>query len=155
MTRRNDLDLGAGEDGVFTGRLPLAERRRRRGWIVWLVVVILAGAGGAAWYFFRPDLRLPWTEESRRVRFDAGPVKVMRSRPGGGSREAEAIRTLRNHLVATPPPQARGLTSECLAVMSHGAREGAYVLSALDSCHGIRLGKWRVDVKTHAVVPAR
>jgi hypothetical protein len=155
VTRRNDLDLGADEDGVFTGRLPLAERRRRRGWIVWIVVVIVAGAAGGAWYVFRPEIRLPWTEETRKVSFDAGPVKVMRSRPGGGSREAEAIRALRNALIASPPPQAKGLTSECLAVMSHGARGGAYILSALDSCHGIRLGKWRVDAKTHAVTPAR
>jgi ribosomal protein L40E len=75
------------------------------------------------------------------------PVHVVKDRPGGNVSEAEAIRVLRRHLAQ------RGAKPECIAVISHGKKEGAYELTAVDSCQRTKLGTWRVERGGQAPLP--
>lgn len=79
----------------------------------------------------------------------AKPIHVVHDRPGGARSgagatitEPEAILRLRRSL---------GLTPDCIAILSHGFRDGGYDLTAVNRCDGTRLGRWRVDGKSGAV----
>lgn len=133
---------------LFDGRTPKKLRRRMWPWVP--LVVFLLAAGAAAWIWFRTETPIPYVR-SAPPRLDTGPTHVVRGRPGGDRRghgakitEAEAVRALRNMLIAQTPQ----LTSECLALLSHGYQDGGYVLSAFNRCDGTKLGKWRVDGRT-------
>jgi hypothetical protein len=70
--------------------------------------------------------------------------------PGAVTSQAEAIRLVRQHLIAT-----RGLKKECIVLLGNGFTSGAYLVTARDHCTATRLGKWRVDGKTGDVAAAR
>jgi hypothetical protein len=135
---------------LFDGKTPKKPRRRMWPWLP--LVALLLAAGAAAWIWFRTETPIPYVR-SAPPRLDTGPTHVIRDRPGTTRRgpgakitEAEAVRIVRNMLIAQTPQ----LTSECLAMMSHGYQKGGYVMSAFNRCDGTRLGKWRVDGKTGA-----
>lgn len=103
-------------------------------------------------FLYRDDVPIPHFLRSP-PKFDSGPVRVVGQRPGGSRRapgatlnEPEAIRTLREYLVAQ-----KEVKSECLAVAGRGFRDGAYLLDAVDSCRSAKLGRWRVDGRTGEV----
>jgi len=136
---------------VFDGRKPRRARKPSGLLFGFLVVAILVVAG--YWFFVN--------EGPAKTRADAeSPLpsaRVVKDRPGGSRRatgatitEAEAMRLLRRHLVAT-----RKIRNECLAVLSRGPARGGYTFSVANSCEDIRLGTWRVDGKTREVAPAR
>jgi hypothetical protein len=132
---------------VFDGRKP-RPRKPPSGVLFFLLVVTILGA--AAWWLMRERI------EPTQIAAPPPPlpsVKVVADRPGGARRadgaaisEAEAMRILRRHLVATT-----GLKDECLAVMSLVPHDGNYLFSAVDGCKGVRLGRWRVDAQTSAI----
>jgi hypothetical protein len=132
---------------VFDGRKPRGSRKPSGLLFGVLVVAILGGVG--YWFFMNHE-----REQARAQREPPLPsLRVVKDRPGGSRRapgatitEAEAIRLLRRHLVAT-----RKIRNECIAVLSQRARHGSYAFSVADSCENIRLGTWRVDGKTGAV----
>jgi len=109
---------------------PPAPPRRVLWPLIAVVALALAGAGG--WW---------WTQQQRKPRAPAKPlpVHVVRDRPGGNVKEAEAVRTLRRTLAA------RGIANECIAIISHGKHGDAYEMTAVNSCDHTRLGKWRVS----------
>ncbi|HUP45763.1 MAG TPA: hypothetical protein VM779_09650 [Thermoanaerobaculia bacterium] len=130
----------AGE--VFDGRLPRRPRRWRRvaGFLVIAAAVVVIGwlvvqrRGGPA------DLTEP------------PPVAVVSDRPGGSRRaagavinEAEAMRVLRRHFIAT------GIRGDCLVISSQGIDDGNYQLTAINRCEETRLGRWVVEGKSGAV----
>jgi hypothetical protein len=125
---------------VFDGRLP--GRRRKVFRYVVLVVLLIAAAG--AWYVLRDrDLSplLPQREEPKSVKKLAPPP------PAGPVRsDAEAVRAVRKYLVATT-----GVENDCIALISNGRKGGAWLLTAVNRCEKLRLGKWRVDAKTGVV----
>jgi hypothetical protein len=138
---------------VFDGRKPRPPRRPSGLLFFLLVVVIL---GGAAWWFVQER------QKQEAARLDTPPpplpsVRVVGDRPGGARRatgaaisEAEAIRVLRRHLVATLK-----ISNDCLGVLSALPRDGAYILTAINGCDHTRLGRWRVDGRTSAVTRAK
>lgn len=112
---------------VFDGKLPTA--KRSYGWLVVLLGVV-ALIAVAALFVRRPlATHLP-------VR-----APVAKNLPG----RAGAMLALRQHLVSDQVP------NECLAMMSKGMDDGAYVVAAVDRCRHRPLGEWKVDGKTHAV----
>ena len=134
---------------VFDGRKPRPPRRGPSGLLFFLLVSAILG--GAAWWFYQ--------EQARQAAARVAPppplpsVRVVTDRPGGARRatgaiisEAEAIRVLRRHLVATLK-----ISNDCLGVMSALPRDGAYILTAVNGCDHTRLGRWRVDGKTSAI----
>ena len=122
----------------------LARRLARAGFYLVLIAAIAYGA------------TLLWEWQRRRtmpVR-DTSPVRVVRQRPGGAvvPRDAtisqpEAVLLLRRHL-------SGDVKGECLAMSSQGYREQAYWFTAVDSCKGIRMGRWRVDANSRTVTRA-
>ena len=124
------------ECGVFAGdEPPRPQRVAGGGWRVGMVLVLLlalAGAGGWWW----------WTRYGQIPRPDTGPVRVVHDRPGGNVDEAEAALVLRHHL---------GMKADCLALISRGYSNSYYSFDAVDSCQRTRLGRWRVNAKTHSV----
>jgi len=106
----------------------------RRVWWPLIAVVALAAAGVGGWWW--------WSAQQQRKPHAPAkplPVHVVRDRPGGNVKEAEAVRTLRRTLAA------RGIANECIAIISHGKHGDAYELTAVNSCDHTRLGKWRVN----------
>lgn len=141
---------GTDAGDVFNGRMP----RRKSSVRAWLVVLLLIAAGAVGVFLYRDDIRIPRMFRTP-PRFDTGPVGVVRQRPGGSRRapgakltQPEAIRTLREYLVAR---EDLSIKSECLAVAARGFSNGAYILDAVDSCHATALGRWRVDGRTGEV----
>jgi hypothetical protein len=133
---------------VFDGKMPRPKSSSR----VWVAVLVVLVAAGVGVFLYRDDVRIPNFLRSS-PRFDSGPVRVVGQRPGGTHRapgaklnQPEAIRTLREYLVAH-----NDIKSECLAVAARGFHDGAYTLDAVDSCHGAKLGRWRVDGGTGEV----
>lgn len=133
---------------VFDGKMP----RRKSSIRVWVAVLVLIIAAAVGVFLDRDDVRIPNFLRSS-PRFDTGPVGVVGQRPGGTHRApgaklnlAEAIRTLREYLVAH-----NDIKSECLAVAARGFHDGAYTLDAIDRCHAAKLGRWRVDGGTGEV----
>ena len=139
---------GTDAGDVFDGRLPRTNSASR-GWLVALLLVAAAAVGA---FLYRDDIPIPRFLRSS-PKFDTGPVRVVGQRPGGSHRapgaklsQPEAIRTLREYLVAR-----KDIKSECLAVAARGFNDGAYTLDAVDSCHAAKLGRWRVDGRTGEV----
>ncbi len=138
---------------VFDGKLP---RKKPQNLFLLITLLVLAAAGAAAsWiYLHRPDIVQRYDPDPPPPRpTDTAPVRVVQDRPGGARRaagakisEPEAIRALRRHLT-----NAQGIAGQCIAVKSEGYRDGAYVLTAIDSCARTRLGRWRVDGRSGAV----
>lgn len=133
---------GTDAGDVFDGRMP-RKKSANRGWLVALLIA-LVGALGV--FLYRDDVPIPRFLRSS-PKFDSGPVRVVGQRPGGSHRgpgaklnQPEAVRTLREYLVAH-----KKVKSECLAVAARGFRDGAYTLDAIDSCRSTKLGRWRVD----------
>lgn len=130
---------------VFDGKVRRKREPRKSGGIA-SVLLLLIAAGGAYWW---------WTsrqQETPRVAPGAAeaPIRVVTDRPGGVRRaagaklnEAEAILTLRRKLAAQ-----HQLKNECIAVLSHGNDGRTYEMSAVDSCAGTKLGRWRVDARS-------
>ena len=129
------------ECGVFAGDEPprpgSVERRAGGGrrW-VWVVVALIAAGAGGWWYWY--------TRYGQFPKPDTGPVRVVHDRPGGNVGEAQATLALRHYL-------AGQMKADCIAVMSRGYSNGYYSFDAVDSCQRTRLGRFRVDPKTHAV----
>jgi hypothetical protein len=95
-----------------------------------------------------------WQQRKQQPVRDTSPVRVVRQRPGGAAVPAgatisqpEAVLLLRRHL-------SGDVKGECLALSSQGYREQTYWLTAVDSCKGIRLGRFRVDANSRKVTPA-
>ncbi len=123
---------------VFDGKIR-REKRPVSATLLALLVLALVGAGYAVWMNrFRKEPVAPKPQ--------APPVRVVKDRPGGSPRRAdatvtepEAIRILVAHLV-----ESRGIRKECVVVMSLGYRNGAYQFTAFNHCEKTRLGKWQV-----------
>jgi hypothetical protein len=136
---------------VFDGQHRKPRTKPRGLFFGLLVVAILAGA---VWLF----LRMRESEEATREPRPVPPsTRIVTDRPGGSRRarnarvsEAEAVRLLRRHLV-----EQRQIRNECLAMVSHGSRDGGYTFTVVNSCDEVRLGRWRVNIETGAVSPAR
>ena len=129
------------ECGVFAGDEPPRPQQRVAGgglrvaggaW--WIAVLFLIAAGAGGWWW--------WTRYGQIPRPDTGPVRVVHDRPGGNVDEAEAALVLRHHL---------SMKADCLALIKRGYHNGDYSFDAVDSCQRTRLGRWRVNAKTHAV----
>ena len=127
---------------VFDGKMPGRPRRMRWIFVVVAIAILIAAAG-----MFLLQRRSQPAEVTAPP-----PVSVVSDRPGGSKRasgavvnEAEAIRLLRRHLVAT------GIKNECVVISSQGVRENLYRLTAIDRCEETRLGRWVVDGKTQDV----
>ena len=143
------------ECGVFAG--DLYDERAHRAKTRWklfatLLTLALIAGGAAVWWNAREAL-----PERKTSTAEPPSTRVVSDRPGGARRaagakinEAEAIRLVRKHLVET-----RGVRADCIALLGHGFSKGAYIVSAHDRCASTRLGKWRVDGKSGAVIPAR
>jgi len=127
---------------VFDGRAP--GKSRRGFWIAVFVSILLA------------TVAIGWLILQRRAGpaalTEPQPVSVVSDRPGGSRRapgatinEAEAIRVLRGHLVAT------GIAPDCVVISSQGPAGGRYRLTAINRCDETRLGRFVVDGKTGAV----
>jgi hypothetical protein len=132
---------------VFDGRFPEDRRRTRR--LIVLVVTLLALSAAAffLWPYAMPFVQRYLDPQASEDRAAPPSTRVVKDRPGGARRgagakvtEAEALRILRSHLVQTTDVKA-----DCIALMSHGYARGAYAITAVDSCAGVRLGKWQVD----------
>jgi hypothetical protein len=133
---------------VFDGKVRRKREPRKSGGILGIVLLLIVA--GAAWWWWTTQhpVGAPATTAVAEK-----PIRVVGDRPGGVRRargaklnEAEAILTLRRKLAAQ-----HQLKNECIAVLSHGNERGAYVLSAVDSCAGTKLGRWRVDAQSGAV----
>jgi len=112
---------------VFDGRMP----REKRSHAPWLVILGVIALIAAAAIFIR------WP----RARHTPVRAPVAKSLPG----QAGAMLAIRQRLVSDQ------LTNECLALISKGSRDGAYLVAAVDRCQHRSLGEWKVDRKTHAV----
>ena len=144
------------ECGVYAGdyvegqAIPPSKPHIGRWLSILLVVVLIAGA--SVW-LTKPDL-LPLPIPGKEPpRVSPAPVRVVGDRPGGARKpqgakisEPEAILRLRRHFTAIDP--------KCVAILGKGYRDGAYLLTAVNSCDGTRLGQWRVDGRTGAVTRA-
>ena len=118
-------------------------------WLSILAAVVLVAAV-SVWLTKPHLLPIPISRDKTPPRVDTAPVRVVEDRPGGARRpkgaklsEPEAILHLRRHFTTLDP--------KCVAILSNGYRDGAYVLTAVNSCENTRLGKWRVDGRTGAV----
>jgi hypothetical protein len=144
--------------GVFAGDVFDERSLRPRTRWGFLVAFLVIAALAAAWFFIPNRPEISWQREPVKPAKPAPPAtRVVKDRPGDARRapgatvnEAEAIRLLRRHLASTTD-----ITNGCLVVMSHGARDGAYFLTAYNRCEKIRIGRWRVDGKSGAVALAK
>ena len=155
-------ELPAGADacpacGVFAGELYDGRMHRpKTRFALFATILLLALAAGAAAIWWNAGGKVPeWKKDEATPR--APSTRVVGDRPGGAKRakgavvnEAEAIRLVRSHLVAT-----RGLKNECVVLLGNGFSKGGYVVTARDHCTSTRLGRFRVDGKTGEVAPAR
>lgn len=141
-------DVYAGD--VYDGRAPAHVRARRRRRAFLSIALLFIAGGTAALLYWRPELIERFVPQKYRppVVDTSTPVRVVGDRPGGARRgsgasitEPEAILRLRRALVTSSQPTK----TECLAITSQGFRQGAYNLTAFDTCEGTRLGQWRVS----------
>ncbi|MGZ8853577.1 MAG: hypothetical protein ACXW2X_09285 [Thermoanaerobaculia bacterium] len=139
---------GADAGDVFDGRMPGRSAKPGAG-VWWPVVLLVIAIAAGAWYYREqiPGLR------TELPRTDTGPVRVVGQRPGGSRRageaklsEAEAIITLRRHVTAENRTK-----NECIAVASRGWSGTEYSFDVVDSCRGMKLGRWKVDGATGEV----
>ncbi len=143
------------ECGVYAGDL-YDERvhRPKTRWKLFATLLALALIAGGAAVWWNATHALP---EKKMPSSEMPSTRVVGDRPGGARRapgakinEAEAIRLVRKHIV-----EMRGIQADCIALLGHGSKKGAYIISAIDRCASTRLGKWRVDGTSGAVTPAR
>ena len=137
--------------GVFAGDLydeRVHRPKTRFAPFLLLFLIALGAAGAAYWWNTRGAPPAPWKKEAPPV--EAPSTRVVRDRPGGNVNEVEAIRIVRRHLVSTT-----GTKTDCIAILGHGMQKGGYVVTAVNRCENIRLGKWRVDQKSGEVTRAR
>ena len=145
---RAELPAGAEacpDCGVFAGDLydeRMHRPRTRFAMFALLLILALATAGAAIWW----NAGRPLTVRQQQAEQRKAPPRA----PGAVRNEAEAIRIVRRHLVSTT-----GTKTDCIAILGHGAQKGGYVVTAVNRCENIRLGKWRVDVKSGEVTRAR
>jgi len=139
---------GADAGDVFDGRMPRRTAKPGAG-VGWPVVLLVIAIAAGAWYYREkiPGLR------TELPRTDTGPVRVVGQRPGGSRRageaklsEAEAIITLRRYVTAENRTK-----NECLAIASRGSSGTEYSFDVVDSCRGMKLGRWKVDGATGEV----
>lgn len=132
------------ECGVFAGDL-YDERvhRPKTRWGPFAALLVLALVAGGASIWWNTVRSLP---ERSPAAGDVPSVRVVKDRPGGARQprgaavnEAEALRLVRRHIVETT-----GVRSDCIALLGGGFHSGAWVVTAHDSCNGIRLGKFVV-----------
>lgn len=119
-------------------------------WLSVLGVVVIVAAISIV--LLRPEL-LPRQIRRSVPTLTQAPVRVVKNRPGGAYRakgaaisEPEATMLLRRHFT--------NVKAECVAILSNGYRDGAYLMTVVNGCDGTRLGRWRVDGKTKAISPA-
>jgi hypothetical protein len=116
---------------VFDGKLP----KQKRSFGIWVVIAgVLALIAAAALFVDQP--------RSAHKPLRAPVAKSLAGRAG-------AMQAVRQRLVSDQVP------NECLAMMSKGMRDGAYIVDATDRCRHRTLGEWKVDAKTHAVTRAK
>jgi len=139
------------ECGVYAGEYAEGEviLPRKPRYRLWLS--LLAAAAVIAAVSFLLTKPMPTREAPARV--DQTPVHVVHDRPGGAFRakgavlsEPEAIRLLRRNFTNIKP--------ECVAILSNGYHDGAYLMTVVNGCDNTRLGKWRVDGQTQAITRA-
>ena len=125
---------------VYEGRRPKSQGAKGSAWRLWVALLVIAAGGAGGYYYWRQRHRLPVVDN----------VHVVRGRPGGerravgaGVSEAEAMLNLRRFL-----RKSYALRDECIAAMSKGFSDGAYVFDTVNRCDGSRLGRWRVDSQT-------
>ncbi len=139
------------ECGVYAGKYvegqAIAPRKPRIGLALSFLAAALVVTAVSVWMTKPHLLPLPNREKPAA---EPPPIRVVKDRPGGARRgsgatitEPEAILRLRRHFTT--------IKSECVAILSNGYRDGAYLLTAVNSCDGTRLGRWRVDGRTGAV----
>jgi hypothetical protein len=140
---------GADAGDVFDGQRPRRGGKPSGAGVWWAVVLVVIAIAASAWYYRShiPGLR------TELPRTDTGPVRVVRQRPGGSRRagaaklsEPEAMITLRRHMTAEN--QAK---NECIAIASRGSSGQEYSFDVVDSCKGVKLGRWKVDGATGEV----
>ena len=127
--------------GVFAGDLYDERRHRPRtrfAMFALLLVIALALAAAAVWW--KEGRGMPVLQKKAVQRPAAKPRA-----PGPVKTEAEALRIVRQHLVAT------GLENRCVVLLGRGMSKGGYLVRAQNHCTDTRLGNWRVDAKTGAV----
>ena len=134
------IPRGAGacpQCGVFARVVAPPSRKSSRMWILGLLL-IAAAVGGFTYFATKPRAAKPLP-----------PIHVVKDRPGGARvgggaaiSEPEAILRVQ---------RACGVAPECVATISKGYHDGAYVIEAVDRCKGTRFGTRRVDGKTGAV----
>ena len=127
---------------VFDGRMPGKQFRIVR---LLIILVFIAAAAYGGWWLWQRQQETRPTPDNR-------PVRVVRQRPGGAKvpagatiSEPEAVMFLRRHFSS----EVKG---ECLAMTSQGYRDQAYHFTVVDSCRGVRLGKWQVDANSRKVM---
>jgi hypothetical protein len=132
---------------VFDGRKP-RPKKPPSGILFFLLVAAILGTAG--WWLMHQSAKPAPPPPAPPL----PSLRVVADRPGGSKRvpgakvtEAEAIRILRRHLVAST-----AIRDECLVLMSLPVENGAYRFTAVDTCQHTRLGRWRVDGRTGAVV---
>lgn len=132
---------------VFDGVLPRERAARRRRVIVLAVVLLAVIAVVIAVRFIDFDSP-PWRDANT---VEAPSTRVVGDRPGVTRRaegstltEAEAMRIVRRHLVAADG----GPANDCIALMSNGYSDRAWVITAYNRCDNTRLGRWKVDGRT-------
>lgn len=139
--------------GVFAGEL-YDERmhRPKTRFKLFAALLVVALAAGVAAIWWNAQRALP----DRKPAQQTPRTRVVGDRPGGAKRapgakinEAEAIRLVRKHLVAT-----NGIKNECIVLLGGGFSAGGYIVTARDHCASTRLGKFRVDGKTGEVSKA-
>jgi hypothetical protein len=143
-----ECGLYAGE--YVEGQAVHPSKPRYRLWLSVLALVLVITAVSFA--LLKPEL-LPTPIRRNVQAIRLSPVRVVKDRPGGAHRgkgavisEPEATMLLRRHFTNLKP--------ECVAILSNGYHEGAYLMTVVNGCDGTRLGKWRVDGRTKAIRPA-
>lgn len=127
---------------VFDGRIP----GRRWRWVRRTVLIAMLAGAGTLWFVLKDRDLTPLLRSGARgeARPKARPVTPLRT--GRVTTHAQAVRALRRHLIAT-----KGIANDCLVMKSEGLTEGVWVITVLDRCESLRLGRFRVDAATGRV----
>ena len=120
---------------VFDGRLP----KPKRSYGTYVIVIL-----GVIAIFALATLFVRWPAMPI---FSSAPPRIHKTAPRAKKLpgEAGAMLAIRQRLVSDQTP------NECLALMSKGLHDGAYVIHAVDRCRHQQLGDWKVDAQTHEV----
>gem|GEM_PF-2363805 len=118
---------------VFDGRLP----RPKRPYGTFIIAIL-----GVIAIFALASLFVHWPSYVPSKPLQSHTIAPRaKSLPG----EAGAMLAIRQRLVSDQVP------NECLALMSKGVHDGAYVIRAVDRCRHQQLGDWKVDAKSHEI----